>query len=85
MVYSDAEPACGALARHGAANHGVGEYVRGQVSVNGMESWSMLKRGYVAVFHRMAGAPARLRPGVRVEGLVQRHSQKFWCAVLASR
>ena len=55
MVYSDGEPAYGALAHHEAVNHGVGEYVRGQVSVNGMESfWSMRKRGYVGVFHRMS-------------------------------
>jgi len=28
---------------------------RGAVSINGMESfWSMLKRGYVGVFHRMS-------------------------------
>ncbi len=55
MVYSDGEPAYGALAQHEAVNHGIGEYVRGKVSVNGMESfWSMFKRGYVGVFHRMS-------------------------------
>ena len=55
MVYSDGEAAYGALEHHEAVNHGVGEYVRGQVSINGMESfWSMLKRGYIGVFHRMS-------------------------------
>ncbi len=55
MVYSDGEPAYAGLQQHEAVNHGVGEYVRGQVSINGMESfWSMLKRGYVGVFHRMS-------------------------------
>ena len=37
--------------------HGAGEYVKGQASINGIESfWSMLKRGYVGVFHRMSPA-----------------------------
>ncbi|MDE0380462.1 MAG: IS1595 family transposase [Rhodospirillales bacterium] len=40
---------------HEAVNHGVGEYVRGQASTNGMESfWSMLKRGYQGTFHHMS-------------------------------
>ena len=55
MVYSDGEPAYAGLPHHEAVNHSVGEYVRGQASINGMESfWSMLKRGYVGVFHRMS-------------------------------
>ena len=33
----------------------IGEYVRGQVHTNGVESfWSMLKRGYMGVDHRMS-------------------------------
>jgi hypothetical protein len=36
-------------------SHGAGEYVRGEVSINGMESfWSLLKRAYVGTFHRMS-------------------------------
>ena len=55
MVYSDGAPAYGPLALHESVNHGVGEYVRGKASINGMESfWSMLKRGYVGTFHRMS-------------------------------
>ena len=55
MVYSDGAPAYGTLPLHESVNHGVGEYVRGQAGINGMESfWSMLKRGYVGVFHRMS-------------------------------
>ena len=40
---------------HEAVSHGAGEYVRGEVDINGMESfWSLLKRGYVGTFHRMS-------------------------------
>ena len=41
--------------KHEAVNHGVGEYTRGQAHTNGVESfWSMLKRGYVGVYHKMS-------------------------------
>lgn len=37
---------------HEAVKHRIGEYVRGQAHVNGMKSfWSILKRGYIGVFH----------------------------------
>ena len=40
---------------HGAVNHGVSEYIRGQAHTQGVESfWSMLKRGYVGVYHKMS-------------------------------
>lgn len=40
---------------HSSVNHSVGEYVQGQVHTNGVESlWSMLKRGYVGVYHKMS-------------------------------
>ena len=40
---------------HQAANHSVGEYVRDVAHTNGIESfWSMLKRGYVGVFHQLS-------------------------------
>lgn len=40
---------------HEAVNHGVGEYIRGQAHTQGVESfWSMLKRGYVGVYHKMS-------------------------------
>ena len=36
-------------------HHNVGEYVKGQAHVNGMESfWSMMKRGYYGTHHRMS-------------------------------
>lgn len=42
------------LPNHEAGRQGVGEYVRGQVHTNGMESfWSMLKRGFTGTYHWM--------------------------------
>ena len=41
--------------KHEAVRHGVGEYVRGMAHTNGIESfWSMLKRGYQGVYHKMS-------------------------------
>ena len=38
--------------RHEIIKHSVGEYVRGQVHTNGIESfWALLKRGYYGIFH----------------------------------
>ena len=54
-VYTDEAVAYTGLANRESVRHGVGEYVRGEASINGMESfWSMLKRGYVGVFHWMS-------------------------------
>ena len=40
---------------HEAVNHGVGEYVRQQAHVNGVESfWSLLKRGHQGIYHKMS-------------------------------
>ena len=40
---------------HEVVQHGTGEYVRGSIHTNGIESyWSMLKRGYVGVYHRFS-------------------------------
>ena len=40
---------------HEAVNHSVGEYIRQQVHINGMESfWSLLKRGYRGTFHHLS-------------------------------
>lgn len=37
---------------HESVSHSIGEYVKGQVHTNGIESfWSLLKRGYVGIFH----------------------------------
>ena len=54
-IYTDESSIYDCIPGRESVKHGVGEYVRGQVSTNGMESfWSMLKRGYVGVFHRMS-------------------------------
>ena len=40
---------------HETVNHGVGEYVRGMASTNGIESfWAMLKRGHQGVYHKIS-------------------------------
>ena len=58
-VYSDGHPGYQYLNdlgyTHEAVVHSVGEYVRGEAHSNGIESfWSLLKRGYVGVFHYMS-------------------------------
>lgn len=54
-LYTDESKAYHKMGNREAVKHSVGEYVRGDVSTNGIESfWSMLKRGYVGVFHRMS-------------------------------
>lgn len=56
IVYTDEARAYRGMPRkHGAVKHSVGEYVDGQISTNGVESfWSMLKRGYVGTYHKMS-------------------------------
>ena len=56
MVYTDEAAAYSRLnRRHEAVAHGAGEYVRDMAHTNGMESfWSMLKRGYVGVYHHFS-------------------------------
>ena len=55
-VYTDGartyDHAAGLFYQHDSVNHGAGEYVRGKVHTNGMESvWAVLKRGYYGVYH----------------------------------
>lgn len=41
--------------KHTSVNHGAGQYIKGQAHTNGVESfWSMLKRSYVGVYHKMS-------------------------------
>ena len=56
VVYSDAWGGYTGLARvHEVVNHSAGEYVRGQASTNGVESfWAQLKRGYIGIYHQMS-------------------------------
>ncbi len=55
-VYTDEARAYVGLPRpHESVKHSTGEYVRGQITTNGMESfWSLLKRGYVGTYHKMS-------------------------------
>ena len=40
---------------HKSVKHSAGEYVKGMASTNGIESfWSMLKRGYVGIYHNFS-------------------------------
>ena len=56
-LFTDCNPAYRGLPgfTHGSVKHSAGEYVRGIVHTNGIESfWSLLKRGYIGVFHYMS-------------------------------
>ena len=54
-IYTDGATAYRSLPNQGSVQHGVFEYVRGQVHTNGIESfWSMLKRGYVGTYHKIS-------------------------------
>ena len=56
VVYTDdARAYLGIRRKHDSVKHSVKEYVRGQVSTNGIESfWSMLKRGIVGTYHHIS-------------------------------
>ena len=58
-VYTDQNAGYKGLAKknykHESVNHSVGEYIKDRAHTNGVESfWSMLKRGYVGVYHQMS-------------------------------
>ena len=56
-LFTDCNPAYRGLPgfEHGAVKHSAGEYVRGIIHTNGIESfWSLLKRGYIGVFDYMS-------------------------------
>lgn len=56
-VYSDCFKSYNGLKgySHEVVKHSVGEYVRGKVHTNGVESfWALLKRGYYGIFHHMS-------------------------------
>ena len=52
-IYTDEATAYSGLPNHGTVKHAAGQYVAGDVTINGMESfWSMFKRGFVGTYHR---------------------------------
>ena len=56
-IYTDGHPGYIGIPgyQHASVAHTVGEYVRGQVHTNGIESfWSLLKRGYIGTHHYMS-------------------------------
>ena len=55
FVYTDTNAAYEDLDRHATVSHSAGEYVRGMVHTNGLESfWSMLKRAHMGTFHKLS-------------------------------
>ena len=56
VVFTDEAQAYWGLKRpHAAVMHSVKQYVDGEVTTNGVESfWSLLKRGYMGTYHQMS-------------------------------
>ena len=60
VVYTDEATAYTTLANRHAVKHGVGEWVRDQIHINGMESfWSMLKRAHMGTYAGAVVSPLR--------------------------
>jgi transposase-like protein len=57
-IYTDSYRAYKGLKKdytHEKVKHSVGEYVRGMIHTNGIESfWALLKRGYYGIYHHMS-------------------------------
>lgn len=52
--FTDENRAYNGLKNHQTVKHGDGEYVRGEVHINGMESfWALVRRGYDGTFHHI--------------------------------
>ena len=72
-IYTDDDRAYTNLPNHQAVKHSVAEYVRGQVSTNGIESfWATLKRAHKGTFHRLS--PKHLHR--YVDEFVGRHNMR---------
>ena len=55
MIYTDDHPSYRELPNHEAVAHGQGEYVRGDVHTNGIESvWAIVKRMHMGTYHWMS-------------------------------
>ena len=54
-VYTDGSNIYRGVRDHQSVSHSVGEFVRGQIHTNGVESfWSMLKRAHKGVYYRLS-------------------------------
>ena len=54
-MYTDEHKSYSELENHETVNHGDGEYVRGDVHINGIESfWALVRRSYNGTYHRIA-------------------------------
>ena len=72
-IYTDDATAYTHLPNHQAVKHSVGEYVRGSVSTQGVESfWATLKRAHKGTFHRLS--PKHLHR--YVDEFVGRHNMR---------
>lgn len=77
-IYTDEYKAYNGLPNHEAVNHHSGQYVEGDVSTNGIESfWAIVKRCYYGTFHKMSKKhlPRYLKEFVGRHNA--RHSQKL--------
>lgn len=55
QVYTDEHSGYDWVRNRQVVKHSVGQYVNGQVSTNGIESfWATLKRGYMGTYHKMS-------------------------------
>lgn len=73
-IYTDDATAYSHLPNHESVKHSVGEYVRGQVSTQGVESfWAVLKRAHKGTFHRLS--PKHLQR--YVDEFVGRHNMRM--------
>lgn len=55
VIYTDESSVYRSLSIHKSVSHHTGEYVRGRVHTNGLESfWSLMKRGYHGTYHKMS-------------------------------
>lgn len=61
FLYTDSHKSYNNLRKylHESVNHSAGEYVRGNIHTNGIESfWALLKRGYYGIFHHFSAEHA---------------------------